>query len=132
MAPSNVVFLPYTLVSSVKSSSPHGSDVDDLEIVDVDGAVHVNVFADLVQDGKQSDVGFTGAGGSAKQKVLVRLERRFVQTRLNAIQLLESFKGRLSPFRQIADGNQSLVLFKRFGFQGGDVNFLVTWTTRKE
>ena len=104
---------------------PHGGDVNDLEVIDIDGAVHVDVLADFVQDGEKSDVGFTGAGRSAKQQILVRLERRFIQARLNAVQLLETLEGRLSPFGQVADRNEGLVLLKGLGLQRWDVDLFV-------
>jgi hypothetical protein len=43
-----------------------------------------------VEDGEESDVGFSGAGGGAEQEVLVRLQRRFVEAALDAVQGLEA------------------------------------------
>ena len=38
---------------------PHRGDVDDLELVGVDGAVRIDVFADLMEHRQQRHVGLT-------------------------------------------------------------------------
>lgn len=40
---------------------PHGSDVDDLEVVHIDGAVHVDVLPYLSEHAHQGHVGLAGA-----------------------------------------------------------------------
>ena len=40
---------------------PHGCDIDDLEFVQVYGAVGGHVFVDLTQNAKQSDIGLASS-----------------------------------------------------------------------
>lgn len=47
---------------------PHGSDVDDLEVVHIDGAVHVDVLPYLSEHAHQGHVGLAGTLREGKDK----------------------------------------------------------------
>ena len=52
----------------------HGSNVNDLEDIRIDGAVQVDVFSNLSQDCQQSYVGLTGSlYGSDKKNIYINV-----------------------------------------------------------
>ena len=54
-------FYPYLSKAAhhLLHQGPHGSNVDDLEVVHVDSAIHVNMLPDLPEHAHQGHVGFT-------------------------------------------------------------------------
>jgi len=77
----------------------HWCNVDDLELVNIDGAVVIDVLANLMQHGEQGHVGLSSASGCAQQKVLLTLHAGGVELALNPVERLEALKSRLSICR---------------------------------
>lgn len=114
----------------------HGCDVDDFEVIHVDGSVHVDVLSDFSKHGHQSHVGLAstlclqrrmlltddtdcqavlaGSGGfphrrGANQQVLVRLHGRLEQLALDAVQGFKALEAGLRVLGQLVDGHENLV-----------------------
>lgn len=64
------------------------------------------MLPDLPQDGQHGHVRLSGAGGSAKKDVLVRVKANLGQFALDAVKLLEALEGSLSVGRQGFDGDK--------------------------
>jgi len=84
----------------------HRSDVDHFEFVCSNGAVFLDVFTNLSENGQHGHVRFSGTGRSAEQHVLVRVETNFGQLALDPVKLLETLESTLSIRRQRLDRDE--------------------------
>jgi len=105
----------------------HWCNVDDLELVNIDGAIVIDVLANLMQHGEQGHVGLSSASGCAQQKVFLTLHTGSVQFTLDPVERFETFKCRLSvPWKRL-DGHEFLIFSKRLWFESRHMNLLVTF-----
>ena len=90
-----------------------------------DGAIFVDVFSALSQDGHHGHVGFAGTGGSAEEHIFVRVEADFHQLALDPVEGLEPFKGSLGIGGQRLDGHQLFAVGECFWLESGDMHLFV-------